>query len=165
MPKLYIINDRVYLPKRSAENFHLRLATRTQAPAMVMVWTAITAEGCSTLVFIDRGVKINVECYRKNMLEGALQPGARKHFGHRPWTLQQDSAPSHSARAIQEWLKMRFLASFPAHNGHQNLRMMIRWTIVPGVFWKARIPECRSTQESASPPMAQNTAEPFSGSV
>lgn len=36
-------NDRVYLPKRSAENVHLRLATRTQAPAMVMVWAAITA--------------------------------------------------------------------------------------------------------------------------
>ena len=27
-------NDRVYLPRRSVENLHLRLATRTQAPAM-----------------------------------------------------------------------------------------------------------------------------------
>lgn len=98
-------NDRVYLSKRSSENLHLRLGTRIQAPPMVMVWAAITADGRSPLVFIDRGVKINAEFYRKNILEGALKPWARKHFGRRPWTFQQDSAPSHSARATQEWLK------------------------------------------------------------
>jgi len=98
-------NDRVYLPERSAENLHLRLATRTQAPAMLMVWAAITADGRSPLAFIDRGVKINAEYYRENILEGALKSWARKHFGRRPWTFQQDSAPSHSARATQEWLK------------------------------------------------------------
>ena len=96
--------DRVYLPKRSAENLPLRLATRTQAPAMVMVCAAITADGRSPLVFIDRNVKINVEFYRENMLQGALKPWTRKHFGHRPWTFQQDSAASHSAGATQEWL-------------------------------------------------------------
>ena len=67
-------NDRVYLPKRSGENFHLRLATRTQAPAMLMLWAAITADGRSPLVFIDRGVKINEEYYGENMLEVALKP-------------------------------------------------------------------------------------------
>ena len=75
-------NDRVYLPKRSAENVHLRLATRTQAPAMVTVWAAITADGRSPLVFIDWGVKINAEYYRENF----LKPWARKHFSLRPWT-------------------------------------------------------------------------------
>ena len=58
-------NDRVYLPKRPAENLHLRLATRTQAPAIMMVWAVITADDRSPLVFIDRGVKINAEYYRK----------------------------------------------------------------------------------------------------
>ena len=66
---------------------------------MVMVWAAITADGRSPLVFIDRAV-INVD-YRENMLEGALKPWARKHFGHRRWTFQQYSAPSHSARATK----------------------------------------------------------------
>lgn len=98
-------NDRVYLPERSAENLHLRLATRNQAPAMVMVWAAISAEGRSPLVFIDRGVKINAEYYRENVLEAALKPWASKQYGRRPWTFQQDSAPSHSARVNQEWLK------------------------------------------------------------
>ena len=40
-------NHWVYLPKRSAENFHLLLGTRTQAPPMVMVWPAVTADGRS----------------------------------------------------------------------------------------------------------------------
>ena len=98
-------NDCVYLPKSSADNLHLRLATRTQAPVTGMVRAAITADGRSPLVFIDRGVKINAEYYRENILEGALKPWARKHIGHRLWTLQQDSAPSQWARATQEWLK------------------------------------------------------------
>ena len=70
-------NDHVYLPKRSAANLQLRLATRTQALTMVMVWAALTADGRSLLVFIDRGVKVNPEYYRENMLEGALKPWAR----------------------------------------------------------------------------------------
>ena len=49
--------------------------------------TAITADGCSPLVFIARGFKLNTEYQRKNMLQSALKPWARKHFGHRPWTL------------------------------------------------------------------------------
>jgi inhibitor of nuclear factor kappa-B kinase subunit alpha len=98
-------NDRVYLPQRSAENLNHRLATRNQAPAMVMVWAAVSAESRSPLVFVDRGVKINAEYYRENILEGALKPWARKHFGRKPWTFQQDSAPSHSAKVTQEWLK------------------------------------------------------------
>ena len=49
-------NDWVLLPKRSAENLYLQLATRIQASLMVMVWAAVTADGCSPFVFIDRGV-------------------------------------------------------------------------------------------------------------
>ena len=98
-------NDRIYLPERSAENLDLRLVEETQAPAMVMVWAAITADGRSPLVFIDRGVKKNAQYYRESVLEGVLKPWVAKHFGRRPWTFQQDSAPSHKARVNQEWLK------------------------------------------------------------
>ena len=98
-------NDRVYLPERSFENLHLRTATRKQAPPMVMVWAAITADGRSPLVFLDRGVKINWAVYRRTVLKAVLKPWADKHFGRRPWTFQQDSAPSHKARVNQEWLK------------------------------------------------------------
>ena len=81
---------------------------------MMMVWAANTADCRSPLVFIDRGVKINAEYYRGNMLKGALKPWTRKYFGHRPWRLQRDSAPSHLARATQEWLEnevLRFIST------------------------------------------------------
>lgn len=128
-------NDRVYLPKRSAENLHLRLATRTQAPPMVMVWAAVTADGRSPLVFIDRGVKINAEYYRENVLKAVLKPWADKHFGRRPWTFQQDSAPSHSARVNQEWLKKevpRFIstAQWPPKSPDLNPLDFCAWSIL-----------------------------------
>ena len=67
-------NYGVYLPKRSTENVHLRLAIRTQALGMVMVWATITAVGRSPLVLIDRGIRINAKYYRENILEGVLKP-------------------------------------------------------------------------------------------
>lgn len=67
-------NDRVYLPERSYENLHLRTATRKQAPPFVMVWAAVTTDGRSPLVFLDRGVKINTNVYRETVLEAVLKP-------------------------------------------------------------------------------------------
>ena len=55
---------------------------------MVMMWAALTADGRSSLVFIDRGIKINGEYYHENILERALKPWAGKDFGHRLWTCQ-----------------------------------------------------------------------------
>ena len=40
-------NDRVYLPKRLAEDLHLQLTARTQVSPMVMVWAAVTDDGRS----------------------------------------------------------------------------------------------------------------------
>ena len=128
-------NDRVYLPKRSAEKLQLRLATRTQAPPMVMVWAAVTADGRSPLVFTDRGAKINAEYYRENVLKTVLKPWVDKHFGRRPWTFQQDSAPPHSARVNQEWLKKevpRFIstAQWPPKSPDLNPLDFCAWGIL-----------------------------------
>lgn len=98
-------NDRVWLSERSNENLNTRLATRSHYPAQVMVWAAVTADGRSPLVFLEPGAKMNATNYREMVLEAALKPWARKHFGSRPWTFQQDSAPSHKARVNQNWLK------------------------------------------------------------
>ena len=102
-------NERVYSPKKSAENLHLRLATRTRATPIVMVWAAVTADDRSPHEFIDRGVKINAKYYQENVLKTVLKPWADKHFGCRPWTFEQDSAPLHSPRINQEWIKKEVL--------------------------------------------------------
>lgn len=98
-------NDRVWLAERSSENLDHRTVGRNQHPPQVMVWAAVTADGRSPITFIEPGVKVNATYYRENVLEAALKPWARKQFGLRPWTFQQDSAPAHKARVNQDWLK------------------------------------------------------------
>lgn len=98
-------NDRVWLKERSSENLDQRTVGRNQHPPQVMVWAAVTANGRSPITFIEPGVKVNATYYREKVLKAALMPWARKHFGLRPWTFQQDSAPAHKARVNQEWLK------------------------------------------------------------
>ena len=98
-------NDRVWLKERSSDNLDKRTVGRDQHPPQVMVWAAVTANGRSPIVFIEPGVKVNATYYREKVLEAALKPWARKQFGLRPWTFQQDSAPAHKANINQEWLK------------------------------------------------------------
>ena len=46
--------------------------------------------------------------YIEDMLEHALEPCATKQFEGRHWVFQQDSAPAHSAKTTQNWLKDNF---------------------------------------------------------
>ena len=88
-------NDRVYLPKRSAAIGHLNLSA-----ADVMLWAAVTADGRSPLAFIDRGVKINYEYCRENVLKTVLKPWADKHFGRSLWKFQQDVLSTRQPRMV-----------------------------------------------------------------
>lgn len=91
-------NDWVWLTERSNKNLSARLATRSHHPAQMMVWAAVTADERFSMVFLEPSVKVYANNYHEMVLEAALKPWAQKHFGSRPWTFQQDSAPSHKAR-------------------------------------------------------------------
>ena len=94
-------NDRIW--SRDGE-VGLQRVTRAQGAASVMVWAAVTESGRSPLVFVEQGVKLNQENYRNDILVGSLLPWAKDHFKKRPWTFEQDSAPSHGAKKTQDWL-------------------------------------------------------------
>lgn len=98
-------NNHIYLTEYQYKNLKHLLATREQHPAEVMVWAAVTADGRSPIVFVDPDIKSDATYYREDVLVAALKPWVCEHFGRRPWTFQQDSAPSHKARVNQEWLK------------------------------------------------------------
>ena len=78
-----------------------RRVSRCQNPLSVMVWAAITVTGRSPLVFVLSGVKLNSQRYISDILEAELLPWAREHFDGAPFTLQQDSAPSHGSKITQ----------------------------------------------------------------
>ncbi len=52
-----------------------------------------------------------------------LKLAANKHFKKKPWTLMQDGAPAHDAKATHEWLEendVDVLADWPAHSPDLN---------------------------------------------
>ena len=97
-------NDRVWASSSTTEG---RIDTRHQNPQSVMVCAAVTASGRSPLLFVPTGVKLNSERY----MESCLLPWAEQHFKDEPWTLQQDSAPSHGSKFTQSWI-LRKIPSF-----------------------------------------------------
>ena len=82
--------------------------SRTKKPALVMVWAGATASGRTQLVFIPEGVKINQLVYQEIIHEQVLKPLAQSHFENVSWTIQQDSAPTHKEKVIQEWCRTHF---------------------------------------------------------
>lgn len=54
----------------------------------------ICASGKTPHFFVDEGVKINQKVYQRDILETAVLPWARKHYGNVNWNCQQDSAPA-----------------------------------------------------------------------
>ena len=101
-------NNRVWVSSSTNKE---RIVTRRQNPQSVMVWAAVTTTRRFLLLFIPMGVKLNSEQCVSDILEGCLLPWAKQHFKDKPWTLQQDSMPSHSSQFTQLWI-LRIILSF-----------------------------------------------------
>ena len=98
-------NDRVLARSLEAIPGNAGKVFRTQKPASVMVWAAVSERGKTPLVFVPQGVKINKERYIEDILEGALLPWCNSVYGDEVWTFQQDGATSHTARVTQQWCR------------------------------------------------------------
>ncbi|UYV63349.1 hypothetical protein LAZ67_2003808 [Cordylochernes scorpioides] len=71
-----------------------RMHARLKFPKSVMVWTGVTSEDKTPLVFIDRNVNIDSQVYQDVILRDCLLPWARQHFTGRNFVLQRDWAPA-----------------------------------------------------------------------
>jgi len=106
-PPLNLQNDRVYVPcdqkKRDIVGERL-LRTRPTFSKSVMVSVAVSKLGCTDLIFVDPGVKVDSEYYRNVLLSQHMMP-AIYHMAGDVFVFQQDSAPAHRARATLEYLR------------------------------------------------------------
>jgi len=100
-------NDRLYVhsgvKKRQVSGARL-LRTRPTFSKSIMVTVAVSALGCTSIHFLEPGVKINGEYYRQTVLHKMLLPEIRRISGN-CFVFQQDSAPAHRAAATVELLK------------------------------------------------------------
>ena len=105
-PPINLQNDRVYAPfgtrKRQLSADRL-LHARSNFSKSVMVSVGVSALGCTELIFIEPGVKINGAYYREELLTKHLLPAIKELSGDY-FTFQQDSAPAHRARETVELL-------------------------------------------------------------
>ena len=79
------------------------LRTRPTSSKSIMATVAVSSLGCTSIHFIEPGVKINGDYYRNTVLRQMLLPDIRYISGD-TFVLQQDSAPTHRARATVEFL-------------------------------------------------------------
>uniref|UniRef100_A0A7I4Y142 DDE_3 domain-containing protein n=1 Tax=Haemonchus contortus TaxID=6289 RepID=A0A7I4Y142_HAECO len=101
-------NDRIIAGSPAEASQHGGIAQRSGHPKSLMVFGAITSDGKMPLIFLEKGVKVDSKTYLKSVLEKEVLPWAQSHFGNRTWTYQQDSAPAHRSKVVQDWCATHF---------------------------------------------------------
>src|ERR1043165_2795197 len=99
-------NDRLYAPvgtKKRQLSADRLLHTWSNFSKSVMDSVDGSALGCTKLIFIEPGVKINGACYCDELRTKHLLP-AIKELSDDSFPFQQDSAPAHRARETVELL-------------------------------------------------------------
>ena len=101
-------NDHVYAQatrKRGVSPVRL-IRDRQHFSQKGMVSVGVSRMGKTGVVFVEQGAKVNSECYcRQHVLDGGLLPDIRARCQRYSWTLQQDGAPSHTARNTLTYLR------------------------------------------------------------
>ena len=80
------------------------LRTRPTFSKSVMVSVAVSKLGCTQLIFVEPGVKVDGAYYRDVLLSHQMLPAIR-HLAGDAFVFQQDSAPAHRAHATVEYLR------------------------------------------------------------
>lgn len=92
----------------------------SKKPASVMVFAAITSEGhVMPPFFFEAGQTVTAAVYL-SLLKDVVKPWIQLVIGDRPYIFQQDSAPAHSARIVQQFLRTEFHHFWPKDRWPSN---------------------------------------------
>jgi inhibitor of nuclear factor kappa-B kinase subunit alpha len=116
-----------------------------------MVSVGVSALGCTELIFIDPGVKINGAYYRDVLLSQHLLPQIRE-ISKKFFTFQQDSAPAHRARETVELLQRStpdFISPlfWPPNSPDLNPVDYKIWSVLQERVYRSRIRDVRHLKE------------------
>ena len=145
-PPVNLQNDRIYavggVRKRQLPSERL-LRARSRFSKSVMVSVGVSKMGCTELIFIEPGVKINGAYYRDVLLNQNLLPAIREISGEH-FTFQQDSAPAHRARETVELLRQEtpdFISPFlwPPNSPDLNPVDYSIWSVLQERVYRTQI--------------------------
>jgi hypothetical protein len=138
-------NDRLYvarpLRKKNVSAARL-LRTHSTFSQSLMVSVGISKLGCTELIFVDPGAKINGQYYRDVLLQKLLP--AMECVSGNMFIFQQDSAPAHRARETIELLRRRtpdFFAPdmWPPNSPDLNPVDYAVWSVMQQRVYQTRI--------------------------
>jgi len=125
-------NDRVLAP--SVEDIpESSRVLKVKYPAKVHVWWGVSYAGVTDIVFFPPGETVTAKNYLTDVLEGVVSRLGATMFDGEHWIFQQDSAPAHKARVIQNWLDQKVpeyisVADWPASSPDLNPLDYSLWT-------------------------------------
>ena len=116
-----------------------------------MVSVGVSSLGCTDLIFIEPGMKINGAYYRDVLLSQYLLPAIRQVSGDH-YVFQQDSAPAHRAYDTVEMLRREMPAFispaiWPPNSPDLNPVDYKIWSVMQDRVYKTRICDVNHLKE------------------
>lgn len=147
-------NDRLYVPagtKKKTVSVDRLLHTRPTFSKSLMVSVGVSSLGCTELIFVEPGVKINGAHYRDVLLAQHLLPAIRGQSGDY-FIFQQDGAPAHRARDTVTFLRREtpeFISPslWPANSPDLNPVDYKVWGVLQDRVYRTRIRDVEHLRE------------------